>query len=83
MRNNDPMAMLAYSEAQQGVEDLNSLHLLPLPIMNEHSSEEERSKFRQTLLSNIQGLQRQLLVHKFFSVIIIIMWCYNAHYCSF
>ncbi|VDN92703.1 unnamed protein product [Brugia pahangi] len=61
MRNNDPMAMLAYSEAQQGVEDLHSLNLLPLPMLNEHSSEEERNKFRQTLLSNIQGLQRQLL----------------------
>ncbi|MCP9266299.1 hypothetical protein DINM_021828 [Dirofilaria immitis] len=61
MRNNDPMAMLAYSEAQQGVEDLHSLHLLPLPMLNDHSSEEERNKYRQTLLSNIQSLQRQLL----------------------
>lgn len=77
MRNNDPMAMLAYSEAQQGVEDLHSLHLLPLPLMNEHSSEEDRNKFRQTLLSNIQGLQRQLLVYKF------LIKLTDVHYYSF
>lgn len=80
MRNNDPMAMLAYSEAQQGVEDLHSLHLLPLPVLNEHSSEEERSKFRQTLLSNIQGLQRQLLVRGFFNLVTEFT---NEHYYSF
>lgn len=56
------MAMLAYSEAQQRLEELHSLHLLALPVVSEHSSDEERNKYRQTIITNVQSLQRQLLV---------------------
>ncbi|VDM95012.1 unnamed protein product [Thelazia callipaeda] len=61
MRNNDPMAMLAYSEAQQGVEDFQSLHLLPLPDLGLQSNDEEKMKFREILLTNIHTVQGQLL----------------------
>lgn len=61
MRNNDPMAMLAYSEARQGVEEIQDLNLSVLPELNGQSSEEDFARYRHIMLENIKTLQRQLV----------------------
>uniref|UniRef100_A0A183DU28 SWIM-type domain-containing protein n=1 Tax=Gongylonema pulchrum TaxID=637853 RepID=A0A183DU28_9BILA len=61
MRNSDQMAGVDFDDTQQRLLELRSVHLLTPSALDARSSEKERKKYCQVILTNVRTLQRHLL----------------------